>query len=79
MAASLLQQLKALANCGRPWAEQRAQMALLMRSQWSTGVITEEQYHKSLLELTDSNKLALESDNPKVAELLVKAITSIEK
>jgi hypothetical protein len=79
MTASAQQQLRALAACGRPWAEQRAQMALLMLSQLDSGQLSLDEYQELVEDLIRTDSLDRESDSIETRALLVSALTIVAK
>ena len=74
MPASAKQQLLALAACGRPWAENSAQMALLAQSQRLRGDITEVDFKSKIKELGD-----VEGDDPGTLKVLQAALAGLIK
>ena len=70
----MLEQLKWLATCGRPWAESRAQIALEMTQALSEGAVTESEYQELMADLIRSDKLNEEADDLDVKNLLVSCI-----
>jgi hypothetical protein len=73
------QQLQALAACGRPWAEQRAQMALLMLSQLDSGQLSLDEYQELVQDLIRTDALDQEADSIETRALLVSALTIVAK
>jgi hypothetical protein len=70
----MLEQLQWLASCGRPWAEERAQIAIEMTLQLNTGAITESEYQELMQDLINSDKLNECADDQDVKNLLVSCI-----
>lgn len=70
----MYEQLQWLASCGRPWAETRAQIAIEMTLQLSTGAITESEHQELMADLIRSDKLNEEADDMDVKNLLVSCI-----
>jgi hypothetical protein len=70
----MLEQLQWLASCGRPWAEERAQIAIQMTLQLNTGAITESEYQELMQDLINSDKLNECADDQDVKNLLVSCI-----
>jgi polyhydroxyalkanoate synthesis regulator phasin len=79
MAATPEQQLEALAACGRPWAEQRAQMALLMKRQLDSGELSLDEYQELVKDLLRTDTLDREADSVETRALLVSALTVVAK
>jgi polyhydroxyalkanoate synthesis regulator phasin len=72
-----LQQLQALAASGRPWAEQRAQMALMFTEQLSRGELTADEHRELMVDLVRSDRLDSEADDLETKTLLVTAIYAV--
>jgi hypothetical protein len=70
----MFEQLQWLASCGRPWAEERAQIAIQMTLQLNTGAITESEYQELMRDLINSDKLNECADDQEVKNLLVSCI-----
>ncbi len=70
----MIEQLQQLATCGRPWAEQRAQIALQLTSQLQNGEITESEYQELLQDLIRSDRLDSEADDMILKNFLVSCI-----
>jgi hypothetical protein len=70
----MFEQLQWLASCGRPWAEERAQIAIEMTLQLNTGAITESEYQELMRDLVNSDKLNECADDQDVKNLLVSCI-----
>jgi hypothetical protein len=70
----MFEQLQWLASCGRPWAEERAQIAIEMTLQLNTGAITESEYQELMRDLINSDKLNECADDQEVKNLLVSCI-----
>jgi hypothetical protein len=70
----MFEQLQWLASCGRPWAEERAQIAIQMTLQLNTGAITESEYQELMQDLINSDKLNECADDQEVKNLLVSCI-----
>lgn len=68
------EQLEQLAQCGLPWAEQRAQTALMMTEALSQGEISESEYQELMRDLIRSDRLNAEADNQDVKNMLVSCI-----
>jgi hypothetical protein len=70
----MLEQLQWLASCGRPWAEERAEIAIQMTLQLGAGNITESEYQELMQDLINSDKLNECADDQDVKNLLVSCI-----
>ena len=70
----MFEQLQWLASCGRPWAEERAQIAIQRTLQLNTGAITESEYQELMQDLINSDKLNECADDQDVKNLLVSCI-----
>jgi hypothetical protein len=70
----MLEQLQWLATCGRPWAEERAAIAIQMTLQLGAGAITESEYQELMQDLINSDKLNECADDQDVKNLLVSCI-----
>lgn len=70
----MLEQLQFLSTCGRPWAEQRAQMALEITQAVQQGAISQSEYQALMADLIESDKLNAEADDMDVKNLLVSCI-----
>jgi hypothetical protein len=69
-----MQELQALLGCGRPWAEQRAQMALQLSEAYSTGQISPDEYKELLQDLVRTDALDSEADDMAVKAMLVTGV-----
>ena len=67
-------QLEFLSTCGRPWAEQRAQMALEIMQAHASGDIAEDEYQALMADLIASDRLNAEADDMDVKNMLVSCI-----
>ena len=70
----MIEQLQFLSTCGRPWAEQRAQMALEITQALQQGAISQSEYQSLMADLIQSDKLNAEADDMDVKNLLVSCI-----
>ena len=70
----MLEQLEFLSTCGRPWAEQRAQMALEITESLQRQEISQSEYQALMADLIQSDKLNAEADDMDVKNLLVSCI-----
>lgn len=70
----MIEQLQQLAQCGRPWAEQRAQFALEITEALHRRDISESEYQALMADLINSDKLNSEADDQETKNLLVSCI-----
>ncbi len=68
------EQLQFLSTCGRPWAEQRAQMALDISGAYQRNEISESEYQALMADLIASDRLNAEADEMDIKNLLVSCI-----
>ena len=69
-----MEQLQQLAQCGRPWAEQRAQMALMIMEQYQGGGLDESEYQELMRDLVRSDRLNAEADDQDMKNMLVSCV-----
>lgn len=74
-----MQELKALIGCGRPWAEQRALMALQIADAYSTGQIGQAEYQSLLEDLVRTDALDSEADDIEIKNMLVYGVIGLSK
>jgi len=70
----MIEQLQFLSSCGRPWAEQRAEMALSITEAFQRQEISESEYQALMADLINSDKLNAEADDMDVKNMLVSCI-----
>jgi hypothetical protein len=70
----MIDELQFLSTCGRPWAEQRAQMALEITQAYQGGDIAESEYQALMADLINSDRLNAEADDMDVKNMLVSCI-----
>lgn len=73
----MLEELKELTTCGRPWAEKRAKMALMIHEQFQGGGLDEDEYKQLMKDLVRTDKLDSEADDLETKTFLVSAIYAI--
>lgn len=73
----MLEELKKLAECGHPWAEKRAKMALQIAEQYQGGGLDKEEYEQLMRDLIRTDKLESEADDLATKTLLVEAIYAV--
>lgn len=67
----MVEQLQALAACGRPWAESRAQIALQITEQHMAGQLSDEEYAELMMDVVRSDQLDAEADDLDTKSALV--------
>lgn len=70
----MIDELQFLSSCGRPWAEQRAQMALEITMAYQSGDIAEDEYQALMADLINSDKLNAEADDMDIKNMLVSCV-----
>ena len=68
------EQLQWLASCGRPWAAERAEFALMITEQLAQGQISESEYQELMRDLINSDRLNECADDQDVKNLLVSCV-----
>lgn len=68
-----------LANCGLPWAEQRAQMAIQISEAAVRGEISKDEARALLEDLINTDKLNEEATNAEARAMLVFGVTQIAR
>ncbi len=75
----MIEQLQALAACGRPWAEQRAQIALEITGQHQAGAISDEEYAELMMDIVRADRLDQEADDLDTKSALVTSCMVLAK
>jgi len=70
----MIEQLQALTQCGRPWAAQRADMALQMCAAVQSGDLSESEFKELMTDLVRMDKLNEEADDIETKTMLVTAV-----
>ena len=73
----MIEQLQALAGCNRPWAAQRAQMALQMCQAVQSGELSESEFKELMLDLVRTDRLDEEADDLETKTMLVTAVYAV--
>jgi hypothetical protein len=73
----MIEQLQALSQCGRPWAAQRADMALQMCAAAQNGDLSESEFKELMADLVRMDKLDSEADDLETKTMLVTAVYAI--
>lgn len=69
--------LYALAECGRPWAEERARMAIAISEQFQGGGLSEDEYKELMADLVRTDRLDSEADDLETKTMLVTAVYAV--
>lgn len=70
----MIEQLQFLSTCGRPWAEQRAQLALEITQAFQSQELSESEYRALMADLINSDKLNAEADDMDIKNMLVSCV-----
>lgn len=70
----MIEQLQFLSTCGRPWAEQRAQLALEITQAFQSQELSESEYQALMADLINSDKLNAEADDMDIKNMLVSCV-----
>jgi len=73
----MIEHLQQLTQCGRPWAAERAAVALQMCEARQQGQISEDEFKELMLDLVRTDKLEEEADDINLKTMLVTAIYAI--
>lgn len=73
----MLDNLRAIAGCGRPWAAERAAFALMITEQYQSGGITESEYQELMRDLVRMDKLDAEADDLELKTALFTAVYAV--
>jgi hypothetical protein len=68
------EQLEAIISSGRPWAAERAEMALAIMSQYEGGGLEFEEYQELMRDLVRSDVLNAQADDQDLKNLLVSCV-----
>ncbi len=69
--------LRELANCDRPWAAERAQIALDLAAQYEADELSADEFKELLEDLVRTDKLDDEADNIEVKTMLITGIYAL--
>lgn len=75
----MLDQLRSIAGCDRPWAAERASMALAICEGYQAGGISPEEYTELMLDLTRLDSVNIQAEDIELKTALVTAITLVAK
>jgi hypothetical protein len=70
----MLDDLRAIAGCGRPWAADRAAFMLQITEQYNAGAINRSEYEELCRDLVRMDRLDSEADDIELKTALVSAI-----
>jgi hypothetical protein len=73
----MIEQLQVLTQCGRPWASERAAVALQIFEARQQGQIGEDEFKELMLDLVRTDKLEEEADDINLKTMLVSAIYAV--
>jgi hypothetical protein len=73
----MIEQLREIAGCGRPWAAERAQFVLMITEQHQAGQISQSEYHELLQDVLRTDRLDSEADDLELKTALVTAIYAV--
>jgi hypothetical protein len=71
--------LRELANCDRPWAAERAQIALDLAAQYENDELSADEFKELLEDLVRTDKLDDEADDMEIKTLLVTGVYALSK
>jgi len=71
--------LRELANCDRPWAAERAQIALDLAAQYENDELSADEFKELLEDLVRTDKLDDEADDMEIKALLVTGVYALSK
>jgi hypothetical protein len=71
------QLLEQMAQDGRGWVAERAQMALMLNDQFQNGEILENEYQELMMDLVRSDRLDEEADDLDTKTMLVTAVYGV--
>lgn len=73
----MLDQLRAIAGCDRPWAAERAAMALAIAEQYQGGGLDASEYQELMLDLARLDNIQLQAEDIELKTALVSAIYAV--
>jgi hypothetical protein len=73
----MLDDLRAIAGCGRPWAAERASFMLQITEQYNAGGITRPEYEELSRDLVRMDQLDAEADDIELKTALVTAVYAV--
>jgi hypothetical protein len=73
----MLDQLRAIAECGRPWAAERAGFAVMITEQYQGGGLDESEYKELMRDLVRTDRLDQEADDLELKTALFTAVYAV--
>jgi hypothetical protein len=71
------QLLEQMAQDGRGWVRERAEMAIILHDQFTSGGLDESEYQELMMDLVRSDRLDAEADDLDTKTMLVTAIYGV--
>lgn len=71
----MLDQLRQLADCDRPWARERAAMAIMITEQYQGGGLDYGEYQELMQDLVRLDQVNLSAEDLELKTLLVQAVS----
>lgn len=71
------QLLEQMAQDGRGWVRERAQMAIILHDQFTSGGLDQSEYQELMMDLVRSDRLDSEADDLDTKTMLVTAIYGV--
>ena len=75
----MLDQLRSIAGCDRPWAAERASMAVAIAEQYQGGGLDQSEYTELMLDLARLDQVNVAAEDIELKTALVTAITMVAK
>lgn len=72
-----MEELQSLLASDKPWAQERAQIAIDLVSQFQTGQISGDEYKALLEDLVNADTLDAEADDLETKTMLVTAVNAV--
>ena len=69
--------LRAIAGCGRPWAAERANFAVMITEQYQGGGLDAGEYQELMRDLVRTDRLDAEADDLELKTALVTAVYAV--
>lgn len=73
----MLDQLRAIAGCDRPWAAERASFAVMITEQYQGGGLDESEYKELMRDLVRMDRLDQEADDLELKTALFTAVYAV--
>lgn len=71
------QMLEQMAQDGRGWVAERAQMAIMLHDQFQNGELLENEYQELMMDLVRSDRLDEEADDLDTKTMLITAVYGV--